>query len=338
MKLRTALRPLAALVVAMLVATYPAAAFAATASVVYIGPGAGWANIYNGNTDAGSYEFTVDGTEVEAFCVEMNETFDPNADYTTGNPDTTSIPNLDKAAWLAAEHRNVATPAADPADEASATQLAIWNYTDGITIDATTVPDAAVRDRALALVAAAASQSLALPASDTTVALTGVADGAEAVWTVTATADGEPVDGAAVTLNAGSESVPVTTGADGSATVRTARAATGPTDATVSWDVETGPGAILVPNSDGQLLVTGTPTTAQRTASASVAAQEVPTTTAPPVTATPESPAAPPSTVPASSSETLPRTGGSLGVDQLIIAAVLLTIGGYAVVRRRRSL
>lgn len=341
---RTLIRPLAVLTTALLVALFAMpAASAATSDAVFVDDGPGWSNMYN-TRGAGSLTFTIDGTTVEAYCVEMAKDVSRTAPYTAIAPDSTAIPNLEIAAWLAANHTTVPTAAADVSDEHAATQLAVWHYTDGIVIDATTVTDATVRARALALVAASASQSLPLVAADTVVSISGAADGNEIVWTATATSDGAATAGAALTVTSGATTTNVTTGADGSVTVRTPRAASGPTAATVTWEVATGAGALLAPSDGGQTVVTGTPSTATRTASANVEAQAP----APPVTAAPGPPvsevtptppaAAPPAAAPSPTpSGTLPRTGGALGLDQALVAAALLALGGAALFRRRRN-
>lgn len=344
---RTFLRPLAALAAALLALMFAASpASAATSDVVFVEDGPGWSNMHN-TTGAGSLTFTVDGTTVEAYCVQMNKEVSRSAPYSPVDPSSVSIANLERAAWLAANHNSVPTPAANISDEHAATQLAIWHYTDGITIDATTVPDNDVRPRALALIAAAASQSLPLAAADTAVTISGAADGNEIVWTVTATADGDPVNAAGVTVTSAGRTTNATTGADGKVTVRTPRAAEGRTTATVTWDVTTGPGAVLAPSDGGQVVVTATPTTATRTASATVEGQApAPPTTAPPAPpaedAIPTPPAADPAppaaAAPPARTGTLPRTGGSLGWDQALVAAALLAIGGGTLLRRRRQL
>jgi TQXA domain-containing protein/LPXTG-motif cell wall-anchored protein len=338
MKLRTLLPRFAAAVavVLLLASTMISPASADTSTVAFVGSGPGWADIYNGTVSTRSYNFTVNGTATEAFCIEMNKAFNPTASYGVANPASVTVPGVGNAAWLAVNHATTGTAAADPADEASATQLAIWTFTDGITVDATTVPAAPIRVRALELAAAAATQTLPLVASDTTVAVTGVISGPNVVWTVTTSADGTPLAGQSVTLDVDGTPQSLTTGPSGSVDATTlAPAATVTSTATATWAVTTGPGAVLTPNTADQLLVTGTPSTATRSATSQVttAAPVTTTTVAPPTTVTPTVPVTqPPAT---SAAAELPHTGDTFGLDQLLVGAFLLAASTVFFLRRR---
>jgi TQXA domain-containing protein/LPXTG-motif cell wall-anchored protein len=341
MKLRRFLAHTAAVfAIGLLVAsTMVPTASADTSAVVFVDSGPGWSGIYNGTVSTRSYNFTVNGTATEAFCIEMTKAFNPAASFSVAAPATVTVPGVTTAAWLAANHATTGTPAVDPADEASATQLAIWTFTDSITVDATTVPAAAIRVRALELAAAAATQTLPVVASDTVVSVTGALGASGVVWTVTTSADGAPLAGQAVTLSVDAVPQSLVTGPAGTVEATTAAPADGATvTATATWAVSTGPGAVLTPNSADQMLVTGTPSTATRSATSSVTAAAVTTTTVAPTTVpTTVAPTTVPVTQPpaASAATELPYTGDSFGLDQLLVGGFLLAASTVFFLRRR---
>lgn len=273
------------LVLAALLAFVTLPAEAAEPTAKYAGSGHGYNDIYNGKA-AGSHRFTIEGQTVTAFCIEVNKALNHGADFTLSN--SRSVPG--QAAYLAINHASLGTALSDVNAEHAATQVAIWRFTDNITIDETTVPWEVVRNRALELVSLAQNHSR--PATDVNLTLEGtLTDDGTAAFAATFTRGGSPIASAALQFTGAVETF-VETGSDGIA-VATVDVAPGETaDVEVIGKVNIGPGAALVPSDGSQVLVVADPVVVTRTAAASVTAP-VPTTTTtePEPTTTTEPPA-----------------------------------------------
>jgi hypothetical protein len=283
-------------------------AHAYTPAVTYSSPGAGYNNVYNGQA-AGSHLFSIEGgTVIAAFCVEQAKALNPSASFSVASLDSAGITNAGGAAWLAINHASVGTPLGDTASENSAVQVAIWVLTDGITVDATTVPSPAIRDRAVELAAAVGSNTIAPTTNSFALAIAGELDGGEAVFTVALTGNsGSPLGSEPVTVMVDGESYQVTTNSSGTAQVRVPAApAGGSVSAEALWMGTLPAGQLIVPDDGSQILVTAAPAAVARTATTQVGTTGA---TPPPPTTVPEpAPTTVPDTVPEPAPTTVPDT------------------------------
>lgn len=324
-------------VVAAIVAVFAPAASAEPVPVSYDRLGPGFNDIYT-DQDAGSYVFTVNGKEVTAFCADVTKAFNGSANFTVAPADGSAVPNVAAAGWVVANAASVPTPAADADTEHAAIQVAVWSFTNNITIDDTTVPYEPVRTRAQALVAAAASNSVASGPTSFALAVSGGVQGGVARFTATLTDDaGNPIAGQPLTFTTTSGDAvtgTVETGPDGTATWEVAAGLSGAetVDVRVDWTGTLAAGSVLVPDDGSQPLILAESVEVTRTASTSVDA----TTPAPPAPI-PTDPAPTADPVTSAPVEELPYTGGSLGLPHLVGGAALLAAAGFAVARMRRS-
>jgi TQXA domain-containing protein len=325
-------------------AALAAAAFASVASpaiaagseIRFSAHGDGYDGMYTATDPARSAGFdivTVGSTEVGVYCLEMNRPMDTEGTFSFAPLTDSASANQRTAAWLAVNHASVGTPAADPNDEAAATQLAIWHYTDGIAVEIATTPRQSVVDRANELISAAAGQSLVSGPVGAVISTEAAetAPGEAVVQIVVSDTTGAPYAGQNVTVTVdGGAAQSVTTGADGRATA-TVAAAPGAT-VTAAWLGLAPAGSLLVPDTAGkQLVVTDTDAPVAAVASATV-------TAAPAPGPGPDPAPTPPPATPVAGGE-LPYTGSWLGPDQLVLGLVLLTAaGGIAVTMWRRRL
>lgn len=336
----TRLRPLALLAaafVALFGLSLPASA-AVEATFSELGPG--YSEVISGE-DAGSIMMSVNGQTVKAFCVQMNVEFNPGATFTVVPQSEAGVSGLAAAAWIARNHGSTGTPLADPASEDAAAQVAIWSFTDGATVDDTTVLSPSIRARALELIAAAGS--LSNGAVDYTIEVTGsVVDGVVVASASVATSGGAPVEGAEVSFNfAGGSSQVGTTDSSGVATVEGPEVASlegVSVEVSASATLGVSAGAALVPNDSSQILILaqGFNTTvsdsddiALSTTTETTSTTQAPSTTEAPVVAT----TAPTQVI----NEELPRTGGESSTVLLVAGAglVLAALAGLAYRRSR---
>lgn len=331
-------RVLAALaVLAALTLAFAPAASAEPVPVSYVKLGAGFNDVFE-DQDAGSYVFTVDGKEVLAYCADVTKAFNGDANFSVVPSDAASLTGIGEAGWIVANAESVPTPAADADTEAAAIQVAVWAYTNGITIDDTTVPYEPVRTRAQALVAAAAGKSVDASPTSFSLTMAGTVDGDVARFTAKLTTDaGDPIAGEYIEFSATDAEgttvmQDVETGADGVATWEVPAAEFGgaPVDGKARWAGQVAAGSVIVPDDGSQPLVLAEPVEVVRHASTTADTTPAPPAAdGDPATGDPEVTAAP--------VEQLPYTGGSLGVPHLVVALVALAAAGFVVVRMRRA-
>jgi TQXA domain-containing protein len=321
---------------ALLMSAGPASAEGA--GIRFVAHGDGYDGMYTATTPARSAGFDilqVGDTEVGVYCLQMNTPMDLEGTFTYAPLTGADTPARRAAAWLAVNHATVGTPAADPNDEAAATQLAVWHYTDGIAIELATTPRQTVVDRGNELIAAAAGKSLTSGPVGASLTVTAVetAAGQAAVEVVVNDTTGAPYAGQTVSISApGSAPTTAVSDASGRATA-TVPAPAGAT-VTVSWSGVAPAGSLLVPDTAGkQIVVADTPAPVSAQATAVVAAAPTPPPApepgpGPAPTPAPAAPTAPPAQ--------LPYTGSWLGPDQLIVGLVLLTTAGAVVITMHR--
>lgn len=324
----------------------------------HLGIGSGYNNVFTDSEGtqhgAGSIRFEFEGTEVVGYCVELGESIDTNGTYTSRPMDGSGISNAGQAAWLAINHETVGTPLADMGSENAATQVAIWALTDGAIIDGTSVTSPSIRARAAELVAAAAGNAVNNAPATFELVLAGDTTQTEATFTATFTNDaGVPFEGETLTftLPDGSTTTAVTDGS-GKASVKVpAPAADQTVEASVSWAGTLPAGVLIAPADDAdQMAVTATSADITRSAEASVTGVSAPVSTTvpqtPPSTDAPQDPS-PPASVPGDPTPPagdpdpeLPHTGGTFGLDQLLLGLGALGGSGGAAVhylRKRRG-
>lgn len=313
-------------------------AFAAGPNASFDEYGPGYSDVISGE-DAGSYFFTVGGERIEAYCVEMHKTFNTNGSFEVRTQSGAGVSGIGAAAWLAANHTSVGSPLADSASEKAAVQVAIWAYTDGATIDESTVASPSIRDRANELVAAASGKSSGGSATTYQMNVTStVGDENATVVATVASAGGSGVEGVDVSFETADGVVVVATGADGSAAVDVSAPEAGATETiSVRAPMTVAAGAALVPGDGTQVMVTADSFTQVLSAVVSFTGNEVevedeldgtdvapPTTTATPTTT---------STAYEEVLSELPMTGGGDGLIALL-AGLGLALLGYAASRR----
>lgn len=287
---------------------------AAPASAEFTGYGPGYSDVYLAD-DAGSFNFSVEGNSVVAYCVQQTKSFSgTSTTYTTASLGSQGIPGDGTAAWIALNHASTGTPLADTASEHAATQVAIWVYTNGAVINETNVESPSIRDRATELAAAAAGHSVSSRASSFNLSLDMTVDpsSSEAMFTATASADdGTPFSGIDVAFAFPDESYNITlsTGGDGTVSVPYPVPSEGGTvsgDASAQFRVPAG--SLLVPADGTQVQVTASSTSVTRTASASTDVAPPATTTTVPATTTTAAPGEPTTTTTAPVTTTVPAT------------------------------
>ncbi len=270
----------------ILFSVYPV--LASRAKATFTGYGPGYSDVYL-DEDAGSYLFSIEGANVTAYCVQMTKPFDSTGDYYTSPLGSEGIPGDGRAAWLATSHSSVGTPLADTASEHAATQVAIWTFTDGATINETNVESPSIRERATELAAAGAGHSIGARPASFNLDVTGSIVGDQAEFVATAATDsGTPLPGTSVTFDfPGTElDTTLTTGGDGTATVSVDAPAPGESlDVSVSASFKVSAGTLLVPESGKQILVTGSSVNVNRSDATSVESAAT-STTLPPATTT----------------------------------------------------
>ncbi|HEU5103548.1 MAG TPA: hypothetical protein VFU22_31245 [Roseiflexaceae bacterium] len=220
-----------ATVLAVLVLLAPSLAFAQTVTGTFLGKGTGRevAFQHNGkahNDWAGTLKFRIDGgPDVSVFCIQIEVRVRTGDRYRSDGP-VLALPNGCQIRYLLDKYPASTT---NTADEAAARQMAIWVFSDGV--DPTTIEDAAIRDRTLALVAEArqgpCSQSQteapdltlepqnATPAAGQTVAYTVRAGAADAGKDVTISVSGPAVLTDAAGAGSGQQQQQVTLNAQG---------------------------------------------------------------------------------------------------------------------------
>ena len=101
----------------------------------------------------GSLRLQLDnGPEILTFCIEINVVVRQNARYRSEGP-VLALPNGCQIRYIL---DNYPAETATTPNEAAARQMAIWKFSDGL--DLTTITDAAVRDRAIAIASEAESK------------------------------------------------------------------------------------------------------------------------------------------------------------------------------------
>jgi hypothetical protein len=139
-------------VLAVLCLSIPAPAFAKSLNGTLLGQGTGREVAFNHhgkplNDWAGTLKFKLDsGEDLLVFCIQIDVRVRSGDRYRSDGP-VLGLPNGCQIRYLLDAYP--ASTAKD-ADEAAARQMAIWVFSDGV--DPTTIDDAKVRDRAIALV------------------------------------------------------------------------------------------------------------------------------------------------------------------------------------------
>lgn len=343
----------------MLVAVSPGSALAAPATAEFTGYGPGYSDVFL-EEDAGSFNFNIGGSAVVAYCIQMTEPFSgASTTYSTAPLGTLGVPGDTVAAWIAINAGTVGIPLADVASEKAAIQVAMWVYTDNITIDEVTVESPSIRARASEIAAAAAGKSVASEAASFNLLLNASLndDASEAVFTAsTFTDEGVPLPGVDVTFTFPNSvyNVTLASGVDG--IVRTfvpVTVAGGVFAGEVSANFKVAAGTLLLPADGSQILVTASSAMVVRTAVGSITVEPtgVPTatttTTVPAVayvavTTTVPAPVEVPAEIVVTPPPTeevfsviyeLPYTGGSFPTELLL---VVIVVTGLALLAHRR--
>jgi hypothetical protein len=320
-------------VAALLVAVTAPAGAAVNIAFSKLGPGYGDVVVVGGTPrDAGSILFTIDGEEVTTYCVEVDKPFNESAVFTAAPAATSGITDIGKAGWVAKNAPTTGTPLGNADAEQSAIQIAVWHFTDGVVVDAASVGDPVTRDRALELIAAVGSNSLASTPANYSLTLTPGIDGSVATFTATLTSDGgAPVPSTNVRFSSGDIVSDVTTDANGVAVgTFPAPAAGASVEASATASTTLAAGTVLVPEDGSQRVVLAEDVTSSVSAVTTATAPAAPAPPAEPAPSTSAPAAAPPA-------EELPYTGGTLGLPHLLLAGGLLSIGVYAAIRLRRN-
>lgn len=331
--------PSAALTASALLMLAPASAAFASTDVSFVANGPGYSNMYDGQS-AGSYNFTVEGVVVEAFCGDLDRAFDSNAAYGTTPSSLSGIPGAGTAGWVAANHMSVGTPYPDDGVEAAAVQVAIWTFTNGIEINETTVPDVDVRVRALELEAAGQGKTLSSDPANYVLSVTADADNDSATFTAVLTADDNPAVDHDVTFDVDGVTTVVETTADGIAVLDIPAAALSEVSVIVTYSGVIAAGtAIMSTDATDQPLIMSASVPFTRSAIAAVTLPaQAPTTTAPTPTTVVTPPAEVIPTAAAFTPSELPATGETGSTGRILVAGVaLLALAGASGLLARRK-
>ena len=292
------------------VSIFPSLA-SASPTATYSSFGAGWTNIFD-STGAGTptiqaanYNFTIDGQNVVGYCTDLTKALNTAATYTLTAPTASWAA---QAAYIAANHLTIGTPASDSNDEAAATQIAIWTLTNAAPLSPGTTPDATILARATEL-----STAVFVPPGipvlvNPDLSITAVTDATGT--TATATISGAGLSGQAITFTLGSSVVAAVTDAAGVASAHLD--GFGAVNATTTFVIA--PGAMLIAAPTDQPVIIAQSFNVVRSAGV-VSAAETP----PAITVTPTSAAE------------LPYTGSStatwmpiMGILSVIVALFLI--------------
>lgn len=333
------------------------AAFAAPSAVapgavtaVHEAFGAGYNNVLNGQAAAYRIVKTDDGASVRVYCLQLEVDYRETtfSSVTRAAVAGQGIDNIGKAGSIAVTSATVGTPLADAKSEAAATQLAIWQVANGA--DVSSVNNAAIRDRAAALVAGAgdiaegpSSFVLTADAELNTEASTNV------VTARLTTGEGTAIAGEDLELVvAGTETV-ATTDAEGDVTFEVP-ATTDPLAGTVTFEGVLPAGSVLAP-SEGQVMVTAEDAPVKRVAEVDLAALvpvvETPAPTPTPVVTPEVTPPVVETPAPAPTPVVTPETirpqderpdqlayTGTWVTGSMVGLAAALVVGGYFLRRR----
>lgn len=117
----------------------------------YSGPGNGYDGVIDGRAaGANIVKFGTNGTTVETYCVQYDVPIAKSGTFTPVGWAKSGIKNLPNVTSIVSNAAGIGTPLEDKDAEATAIQLAVWHYTDGV--DVSTVPNPTIVARANALI------------------------------------------------------------------------------------------------------------------------------------------------------------------------------------------